>query len=75
MLFELYKMFYIDLYDNLILVFLIDNYFLYLLLFKKKKKCVLHFQSGVRLGSKRLLCLSVPHAFTNTGFSFVLMNY
>ena len=32
MLFELYKMFYIDLYDNLILVFLIDNYFLYLLL-------------------------------------------
>ena len=30
-------------------------------------KCVLHFQSGVRLclGSKRLLRLSAPHTFTN----------
>ena len=43
MLFELYKMFYIDLYDNLILVFLIDNYFLYLLLFFLKKKMCASF--------------------------------
>lgn len=42
MLFELYKMFYIDLYDNLILVFLIDNYF-YIYYYLKKKKRVLHF--------------------------------
>lgn len=42
MLFELYKMFYIDLYDNLILVFLIDKYF-YIYYYFLKKKRVLHF--------------------------------
>ena len=70
MLYELYKMFYINLYDNLIVVFLFSLIIICKFIIIFFFKCVLHFNQvrtcTLCLGSKRPLSLSVPCAFTNT---------
>ena len=60
MLYELYKNFYFNLYDYLIVAFLINNYL-------KKKKWAQESPCALRIGSKRSLHLSAPLAFTNIG--------
>ena len=64
MLYELYKMFYINLYDNLIVVFLFSLIIICKFILFFFFKCVLHFNQArtctLCLGSKRPLSLSVP---------------
>ena len=59
-------MFYINLYDNLIVWLMCFSFiiiFKYVLRFNQASTCALH------LGSKRSLLLSAPRAFTNIGAS------
>ena len=72
MLYELYKKFYFNFYNNLIIWLL---HFLLIIIFKFIKllffKCALHALAlcASRLGPKRSLRLSAPLAFTNTDFT------